>query len=49
LEIKAREENRARLRDALGGEEYERLLAIGKALSADRRYDLALGRATLAE
>ena len=49
LEIKAREENRTALRDALGGEEYERLLAIGKALSADRRYDLALGRATLAE
>lgn len=49
LEIKAREENRTALREALGDDEFERLLAVGKGLSADRRYELALGRATLVE
>jgi predicted ATPase len=44
LEIKAREDNRAMLREALGDDEYERALSIGKGLSADRLYELAIGR-----
>ena len=47
IEIRARERNRDLLREALGAEEYERLIAIGKSLSADRLYDLALGRVSL--
>ena len=44
LEIEARENNRVMLREALGDEEYERLITVGKGLSFDRVYDLALGR-----
>lgn len=44
LEIKAREDNRVMLREALGVDEYERLRSVGKGLNADRVYDLALGR-----
>jgi tetratricopeptide (TPR) repeat protein len=44
LEILARENNRGMLRGALGDEEYERAISIGKSMSADRVYDLALGR-----
>ncbi len=44
LEIEARENNRVMLREALGDEEYERAIALGKSLSPDRVYDLALGR-----
>lgn len=43
LEIMARENNRVMLRDALGDKEYDRLLSIGKGLSTDRVYELALG------
>jgi hypothetical protein len=32
------------LREALGDDEYERALSIGKGLSADRLYELAIGR-----
>jgi predicted ATPase len=47
LEIQARENNRVLLREALGTEEYERAIAIGKSLSTDRIFDLALGRVSL--
>jgi tetratricopeptide (TPR) repeat protein len=49
LEIAARENNRVTLREALGNEEYDRLIAVGKGLSVDRVYDLALGRTSHAE
>jgi predicted ATPase len=49
LEIEAREKNRSLLREALGDEEYERLLAVGKSLSTERWYDLALGRTSLVD
>jgi hypothetical protein len=44
LEIEMRENNRAVLREALGEPEYERRLAIGRALSVDRLVDYALRR-----
>jgi len=44
LEIEMRENNRAALREALGEPEYERRLAIGRALGLDRLVDYALGR-----
>ena len=43
-EIQARENNRIKLRQVLGEEEFERAMAFGKDLSADRVYDLAMGR-----
>ena len=44
IEIQARENNRIKLREVLGEEEFERAIAFGKDLSADRVYDLAMGR-----
>lgn len=44
IEIQARENNRIKLREVLGEEEFERTIAVGKDLSADRVYDLAMGR-----
>lgn len=44
-EQQARDDNRARLRQVLGDEEYEREHAVGKALSFEQAIDLALGRA----
>jgi tetratricopeptide (TPR) repeat protein len=49
LEIKARANNKVILREALGDEEYEREIAVGKGLSPDRVYDLALGRTSHVE
>jgi len=49
VELEARENNRVTLRGALGDEEYERLIMTGKGLSADRVYDLALGRSNAVE
>ena len=43
-EINARNNNRALLREALGDDEYERAIAVGKGLNANRIYDLAMGR-----
>ena len=43
-EIEARENNRVHLREALGDDEYERVIAAGKALSHDRVFELAMGR-----
>jgi predicted ATPase/class 3 adenylate cyclase len=48
-ELEARENNRLVLREALGVDEYERLVALGKSLSVDRVYDLAMGRSSHAE
>ena len=44
-EQRARDDNRARLRQVLGDEEYECEHAVGKALSFEQAIDLALGRA----
>jgi tetratricopeptide (TPR) repeat protein len=43
-EINARNNNRALLREALGDDEYERAIAVGNGLNANRIYDLAMGR-----
>ena len=43
-ERKLREDNRGRLQQALGEEEYERSYAIGKMLSLEQSCDLALGK-----
>jgi hypothetical protein len=32
------------LREALGSDEYERAIAVGKSLDENRLYDLAMGR-----
>jgi ATP/maltotriose-dependent transcriptional regulator MalT len=42
-EIDALDNNRVLLREALG-DEYERAIAVGKNLNANRIYDLAMGR-----
>lgn len=39
-----REDNRARLRQVLGEDQFERAYAVGRALSFDEAVDLALGR-----
>jgi predicted ATPase len=44
IEIDARHNNRVLLREALGSDEYERAIAVGKSLNANRIYDLAMGR-----
>jgi tetratricopeptide (TPR) repeat protein len=44
MEIDARNNNRVLLREALGDDEYERAIAVGKGLNANRIYDLAMGR-----
>jgi predicted ATPase len=44
MEIDARDNNRVLLREALGNDEYERAIAAGKSLNANRTYDLAMGR-----
>jgi tetratricopeptide (TPR) repeat protein len=44
MEIDARDNNRVLLREALGNDEYERAIAAGKSLNANRIYDLAMGR-----
>jgi hypothetical protein len=44
MEIDARNNNRVLLREALGDDEYERAIAVGKSLNANRVYDLAMGR-----
>ena len=41
---KRRDHNRARLREALGEEEFERAYAIGRGLSLEQSCDLALGK-----
>ena len=43
-EVEVREDNRGRLRNSLGDEEYIHLIAYGKCLSADQSHDVALGR-----
>ena len=43
-ETDARDNNRILLREALGGDEYERAIVLGKRLDANRIYDLAVGR-----
>jgi non-specific serine/threonine protein kinase len=49
IEIEARENNRIKLREVLGDEEFERAIAFAKDLSADRVYDLAMGRTSPTE
>jgi tetratricopeptide (TPR) repeat protein len=44
MEIDARDNNRVLLRETLGDDEYERAIAAGKGLNANRIYDLAMGR-----
>ena len=41
---KLRDDNRARLREALGEEEFERVCMIGRGLSLEQACDLALGK-----
>lgn len=43
-ELDARDNNRVKLREALGDDEYERAIAAGKNLNPNRIYDLAMGR-----
>ena len=43
-EIEARDRNRALLRDQLGSEEFERAVAVGRAMNPDAAYELAMGR-----
>ncbi len=43
-EADARDNNRVLQREALGSDGYERAIAVGKSLSANRLYDLAMGR-----
>jgi len=47
VEIEALEESRRLLHDALGVEEYSRLIVRGKSLSLDQAHDVALGRASI--
>ena len=49
MEVEMRERNRTMLREALGDEEFERAISVGKGLSADRLYDLAMGRTSHVE
>jgi tetratricopeptide (TPR) repeat protein len=48
-EIEARENNRIKLREVPGDDEFERAISYGKSLSAERVYDLAMGQTSHSE